>query len=116
MNRDEQEMALWREAYLISRMADRASREVEADAAIAEFRKRYPPQPVAPAAVWYDDPPFPKDGATRACWIAGGGHPFPAAVYWSDHEWRAYVAGTPHVQRIIGRRVCPITKPQDPKQ
>ena len=114
MNRDEQEMALWREVYSASRLITRAGVEAEADAAVEAFRKRYPPQQSAPPAVWYDEPPFEKDGTTRPCWIAGGGQLFPAAVYWSGHEWRAYVAGDPLVQRLNGRRVCPITKPPEP--
>lgn len=44
MNRDEQEMALWRCKYVASTMVHVASRADEADAAVAEFRKRYPPQ------------------------------------------------------------------------
>lgn len=102
MNRDEQEMALWRRVF--ERWYSRE--EVE------QFRKRYPAEPTAPAPAWYDEPPFEKDGPTRPCWVAG--QPFPCAVYWSGHEWLAYVAGDSHVQRLNGRRVSPIAKPPEP--
>ena len=112
MNRDEQEMALWREAYSASRIITRAGVEAEADAAVAAFRLRYPPQPSAPEAVWYDEPPFEKDGESYPCWIYGEADA--SAVHWSGHEWRAYFVGDSHVQRLNGRRVCPITKPPEP--
>lgn len=120
MTRNEQEMALWRRVF--ERWYSRENYEIDtcgniADAAVAEFRKRYPveptaPEPTAPGLTWYDEPPFEKDGPTRPCWIAG--EPFPCAVYWSGLEWRVYVTGDSHVQRLNGRRVCPIVKPPEP--
>lgn len=114
VTRDDQEMALWTAEYVAARGVSAASASCAADEAVAEFRKRYPPQPTAPAPVWYDEPPFEKDGPTRPCWIAG--EPFPCAVYWSGREWRVYVAGDSHVHGLRGRRVCPIIKPQEPTQ
>jgi hypothetical protein len=116
VNRDEQEMALWREAYNASRLITRAGVEAEADAAVEAFRRRYPPQPQAPEAVWHDEPPFPKDGIERPCWIMSHGKPFPLAgeVYWCDCEWRMCVVGDGSWHRLAGRRVCPIAKPPEP--
>ena len=185
MTRDEQEMALWREVYSASRLITRAGVEAEADAAVEAFRKRYPPQPSAPEAVWYDtpprpgeyfvegfpcvcwvdedvvwypawdsagehprirelprngrrvcpiakppeptppqpvpteavwcdEPPFPKDGTTRPCWIAGAKCVFAGAVYWECNEWRVYPMGVGQPFSLAGRRVSPIVKPQKP--
>ena len=47
MNREQQEMALWRCKYVASTMVHAESRADEADAAVAEFRKRYPAEPAA---------------------------------------------------------------------
>ena len=111
-----QEMALWRRVYeqWYARGYKVAECDDIADAAVAAFRKRYPVEPAAPEAVWYDEPPFAKEGAARPCWIAG--EPFPCAVYWAGLEWRAYTTGDSYVQRLNGRRVSPIVKPQEPTQ
>lgn len=111
MNREQQEMALWREAYC-ARVTTPDYRATEADAAVAEFRKRYPPQPQAPEAVWYDEPPFKKDGTSYPCWIAG--HSSPYFVYWAGRNWRACAPGNRNPDHLNGRRVCPITKPPEP--
>lgn len=106
MNRDEKEMALWRQ-FAVAVGFDTA------DAAVERFRKRFPPQPVAPEAVWYDEPPFPKDGVVHRCWVEG----FAAlqGVYWLDmhSEWRFFerMSDTRPLNR---RRVCPIVKPPEP--
>ena len=160
MNRDEQEMALWREAYWDCRVTTPEYRARKADDAVAEFRLRYPPQPAgngdpdtssilglleaitgdsaftgfgdsmqsriyaaadalrrgrpaAPDAVWYDEPPLPKDGTMLACWIEG--HKSPGVVVWNGDEWRMYVAGNRYWDPLAGRRVCPIAKPPEPK-
>ena len=110
MTRDDQEMALWRRVAVDEGFGF-------ADEAVEAFRKRYPPQPsatpaTAPEAIWYDEPPFAKDEANYPCWIEG--YTLPGAVYWSGHEWRMYVAGNRNVYRLDGRRVSPITKPQEP--
>ena len=117
MTRDEQEMALWREAYSASRIITRAGVEAEADAAVAAFRKRYPPQPSAPAPVWYDEPPFAKDGESYPCWVADWGRhrtTVVAAVYWYDDAWRMQIVGYRNEHLLAGRRVSPIAKPQEP--
>ena len=111
------EIRLWRDEFSRMRQTPEWTDAAmdAADDLLHRYRARYGhSQPTAPPAVWYDEPPFAKDGTTRPCWIAGGGNLFPAAVYWSGHEWRAYVAGDPRVQRLHGRRVCPITTPPEP--
>ena len=116
MNRDTQEMALWAAEYVAARAVSAASASYAADEAVAQFRLRYPPQqPVAPEAVWYDEPPFPKDYATRPCWIAGVGQVFAGAVYWLGNEWQVNAIGDHHPYPLAGRRVCPIAIPQEPK-
>ena len=114
MNRDEQEMALWREAWLLGmeEMTDYDGAAEAADAAVAAFRKRYPPQPAAPEAVWYDEPPLPKDGTMLTCWIEG--YRLPGFAFWNGEEWRMYVAGDRYADPLAGRRVCPIVKPPEP--
>ena len=112
MNRDEQEMALWAAEYSASRLITREGRAAEADAAVAEFRKRYPVEPTAPAPVWYDEPPFEKDGTHHPCWIAG--KIFPVSVFWNVDEWQVVGVGEYHARSLRGRRVCPIVKPQEP--
>ncbi len=116
MNRDEREQAIWHDAYMLAMSQDPHPTESSgwADAAVEAFRKRYPPQPTAPKAVWYDEPPFEKDGPTQPCWIAG--QTLPSAVYWSGREWRVYIAGDSHVHGLHGRRVSPIHKPPEPSQ
>ena len=113
MNRDEQEMALWREAYSASRIITRAGVEAEADAAVAAFRKRYPPQPSAPEPVWYDEPPFEKDGEVHYCWVEGS--TVPQSIYWSgvSGAWLYFCDNTP-MYPLAGRRVSPIVKPSEP--
>ena len=116
MNRDEQEMALWRETYAASRLIALDGREAEADAAVAAFRKRYPPQPAASPAVWYDEPPFPKDGESYPCWISGEDDA--CAVHWSGYamspKWVYYTTGNHRLLPLHNRRVSPVAKPQEP--
>ena len=113
MNRDEQEMVLWREAYSASRIITRAGVEAEADAAVAAFRKRYPPQPSAPEAVWYDEPPFEKIDKTHYCWVEDIDSP--QGIFWSNMqgEWR-FFEGLSVSRPLNGCRVSPIIKPQEP--
>ena len=118
MNRDEQEMALWREAYILalSQTWDYAKAEEAGCAAIEAFRKRYPVEPAAPPAVWYDEPPFKKDGGMYYCWVEGS--TVPQSIYWSgggSGAWLHFCDRTP-VHPLNGRRVSPITKPQEPTQ
>ena len=115
MNRDEQEMALWREVYSASRLITRAGVEAEADAAVEAFRLRYPAEPTAPPAAWYDEPPFEKVDKTNYCWVEDIDSP--QALYWSNMqgEWR-FFEGLSVSRPLNGCRVSPITKPQEPPQ
>lgn len=110
------EIRLWRDEFARMRQTPEWTDAAmdAADDLLHRYRARYGlPQPsTPPAPVWYDEPPFAKDGSTRPCWIAG--EPFACAVYWSGHEWRAYFTGDSHVQRLNGRRVSPIAKPPEP--
>ena len=121
MNRDEQEMIMWRRVY--ERWYAREGYEVDtcgdiADAAVAAFRKRYPAEPAALPAVWYDEPPFPKDGQSYPCWVAGEDDA--CAVHWSEYAmsplWVYLMTGEARPVPLNGRRVSPITKPQEPPQ
>lgn len=113
MNRDKQEMALWAAEYSASRLITREGRAAEADAAVEAFRLRYPPQPSAPEAVWYDEPPHPGEyhvvGLPRACWVDED------VVYLPEWD-RVYERPRIRVDVMsrAGRRVCPIIKPQEP--
>ena len=116
VNRNQQEMALWRRVF--ERWYSREEYTVAecggiADAAVAEFRKRYPAEPTAPEAVWYDEPPFEKIDKTNYCWVQDIDSP--QAVYWSNlqGEWR-FFEGLSDTRPLNGRRVYPITKPQEP--
>ena len=111
MTRDQQEMALWAAEYSASRLIHAAGRAAEADAAVAEYRKRYPVEPTAPPAVWYDEPPFPKDGESYPCWVDD--ERCACTVHWR-HEWLVVLVGDYHTHRLAGRRVCPITEPPEP--
>ena len=111
MTRDEQEMSLWAAEYSASSWLWDADRAAEADAAVAEFRKRYPAEPTAPAPVWYDEPPRPGEyhvvGLPRACWVDGN-------VVWYP-EWDRD-GERPRIREMsrAGRRVCPVAKPPEP--
>jgi hypothetical protein len=124
VNREQQEMALWRRVF--ERWYAREGYEVDtcggtADAAVAEFRKRYPaepepPEPTAPEPTWYDVPPFAKDGKSHACWVVG--EEYPCATLWSHFALPAqWVYSTTENEKLVpinGRRVSPIIKPQEP--
>ena len=115
MTRNEREQALWHDAYMLAMSQDPSPAEScgLADAAVAQFRKRYPVEPSAPEAVWYDEPPFEKDGEGRHCWVECVDSP--QVVYWSEtnSEWRRCEGICPS-RPLAGRRVCPIAKPQEP--
>ena len=106
-------MALWTAEYVAARAVSAASASCAADEAVAQFRKRYPPQPSAPAAVWYDEPPFEKTDKANYCWVENIDSP--QAVYWSNlhDEWRLFKDES-QTRRLNRRRVCPITKPPEP--
>jgi hypothetical protein len=124
VNREQQEMALWRRVF--ERWYSRENYEVDtcggiADAAVAEFRKRYPaepepPDPTAPEPTWYDVPPFAKDGKSHPCWVVGDA--VHGDVYWCDetHEWWVWIVGCAYRRPLNGRRVSPIHKPPEPSQ
>ena len=114
MSRDEQEMALWAAEYSASRSIHAAGCAAEADFAVAEFRKRYPVEPAAPPAVWYDEPPFAKDGKSYPCWVDGDA--VHADVHWDGSEWWVWIVGSAFRQPLNGRRVSPIVKPSEPSQ
>ena len=114
MTRDEQEMIMWRRVF--ERWYAREGYEVDtcggiADAAVAQFRKRYPAEPSTPPAVWYDEPPFPRDGKSYPCWVEGSTST--ADVYWDDSQWWAPIVGSTYQHPLAGRRVSPIVKPQE---
>ena len=115
MNREQQEMTLWREAYRDSHCFLAQERARDADAAVEQFRLRYPAEPATAKAVWYDEPPFARDGNTSYCWVEG--IDAPQVVYWSDHadEWQ-FCESTHRWRNLGARRVWPITKPQEPPQ
>jgi hypothetical protein len=115
MNRDEREQAIWHDAYMLAMSQDPHPTESSgwADAAVEAFRKRYPPQPTAPKAAWYDEPPFERDGVVHRCWVEGCSDP--QSVFWSigRREWKHFACNTA-IHRLAGRRVSPIVKPQEP--
>ena len=120
MNRVEREQALWHDAYMLSMSQDPHPTESSnyADAAVAEFRKRYPVEPAALKAAWYDEPPFAKDGESYPCWICGEDDA--SAVHWSHYDlsprWMYLHTEDDTFLPLAGRRVCPIVKPQEPTQ
>ena len=121
MTQIEIEQKLWADQYHwgMALSEDRTIACEMADAAIEQFRQRYPvepepPEPTAPEPTWYDEPPFPKDGATHPCWIAGSGRLYPALVYWGGRNWRVCFLRDQSAVDLAGRRVCLIHKPQEP--
>ena len=117
MNRDEQEMALWLRIYerwYSREVYDAAECGDVADYAVEQFRKRYPVEPTAPEAVWYDEPPFPKDGNSYPCWVEDDA--VHGDVHWDGSEWWVWIVGSAFRHALAGRRVSPITKPQEPPQ
>ena len=114
MNREQQEMALWREAYRDSHCFLAQERAGGADAAVEQFRLRYPAEPATAKAVWYDEPPFARDGKSYPCWVDGEEHPVLVAMY-SRWEYKANDDDGCWLP-LNGRRVCPIVKPQEPTQ
>ena len=114
MTRNEREQALWHDAYMLamSQDPDPAESSCLADAAIAEFRKRYPAEPAAPKAVWCDEPPFAKDGNSYPCWVEDDA--VHGDVHWDGSEWWVWIVGSAFRYPLAGRRVCPIVKPQEP--
>jgi len=106
VTRDEQEMALWRRVAVDEGFGF-------ADEAVEQFRKRYPPQTSAPPAVWYDEPPrageYHVEGLSCVCWVDEDVVWCPR---WDCDDERPLIREMPRA----GRRVCPITKPQEPPQ
>jgi len=130
MNRNQQEMALWRRVY--DRWYAREGYEVAecgdiADDAVAQFRKRYPVEPTAPEPTapeltapeltWHDEPPFEKSlDDMFSAWITD--YPYPVMVaYFRDDGWAYQVPNRGnHWTPLNGRRVLPIYKPPEPPQ
>ena len=84
-----------------------------ADVLLAAYRARYgQSQPESSPAVWYDEPPFEKDGKSHPCWVDGDA--VHADVYWDGSQWWAWIVGSAFQHPLAGRRVCPITKPPEP--
>ena len=115
MTRDEIEQKLWADQYHwgMIESEDRSIAGEVADAAVAQFRKRYPAEPAAPAPVWYDEPPFPGEyhvaGLPCVCWVDQD------IVYYP--EWDRD-GERPRIREMsrAGRRVAHIVKPQGPPQ
>ena len=116
MTRNEREQALWHDAYMLAMSQDPSPAESSclADAAVAEFRKRYPPDPSATPAAWCDEPPFERNGSHHPCWIQGATGV--QIIYWSllVCGWQCYDPMQSGLTPLNGRRVCPINKPQEP--
>jgi hypothetical protein len=114
------EIRLWRDEFARMRQTpewiDAATDDAFMDAAddlLRRYRARYGlPQHSTPPAVWYDEPPFAKDGASYPCWVDGEKHPVLVAMY-SRWEYRANDDDGCWLP-LNGRRVCPIVKPQEP--
>ena len=116
MTRNELEQAVWPYAYMLAMWQYPSPAEASgwADAAVKRLRQRYPAEPSTPEAVWYDEPPFPRDGKSYPCWLDGDA--VHADVCWYDGEWRVWIVGSAFHQPLAGRRVSPIVKPQEPPQ
>jgi hypothetical protein len=88
----------------------------DADAAVEQFCQRYPVEPAAPPAVWYDEPPFAKDGKSHPCWVVG--EEYPCATHWSRYArppmWVYANTEDDHLVPLNGRPVSPIHKPPEP--
>ncbi len=113
MNREQQEMSLWCEAYMlaISQGASYGDADEAATTAAESFRKRYPVEPEPPEPTWYDVPPFAKDGKSHPCWVEG--EKLPAGVYFG-RDWYVTLNCERYPSPLDGRRVCPIHKPPEP--
>jgi hypothetical protein len=127
VNREQQEMALWRESYRASHCFLAQERARDADAAVAQFRQRYPveptapeptaPEPTAPELTWHDEPLFEKSlDDMFSAWITD--YPYPVMVaYFRDDGWAYQVPNRGnHWTPLNGRRVLPIYKPPEPPQ
>jgi hypothetical protein len=120
VNRNQQEMSLWRRVF--ERWYSRKGYEIDtcggiADAAVEQFRLRYPVEPAAPEAVWYDEPPFARDGKSYPCWIVELWRPVLVAYFSDGSGWNWSYTGLSKRDfwhPLQGRRVSPIHKPQGP--
>ena len=113
------EIRLWRDEFARMRQTPEWTDAAmdAADDLLHRYRARYgQSQPTAPAPVWYDEPPFAKDGESRPCWISGEHHA--CAVHWSGYamspKWVYYTTGNHRLLPLHNRRVSPIVKPQEP--
>jgi hypothetical protein len=123
MNRNEREQAIWHDAYMLAMSQDPSPAESSgcADAAVAQFRQRYPvepepPEPNAPEPTWHDVPPFARDGKKHPCWVTG--EEYPCVTHWSRYArppmWVYANTEDDHLVPLNGCRVSPIHKPQEP--
>ena len=109
------EIRLWRDEFARMRQTPEWTDAAmdAADDLLHRYRARYgQSQPTAPAPVWYDEPPFPKDGKSYPCWVDGDA--VHADVYWDGSQWWAWIVGSAFQHPLAGRRVSPITKPPEP--
>ena len=120
------EIRLWRDEFARMRQTpewiDAATDDAFMDAAddlLRRYRARYGlPQHSTPPAVWYDEPPFARDGKKHPCWVTG--EEYPCVTHWSRYErppmWVYANTEDDHLVPLNGRRVSPIVKPQEPPQ
>jgi hypothetical protein len=116
MNRDEQEMALWREVYHhgYSVTCWTSPQAAEAAAyAVEYFRKQYPPAPplAQRPATWYDEPPFSDDVREQYAWVEG--FDLPCHMIRRKDGWTFRVVHGAHWRDLDGRKVCPLFKPPE---
>jgi hypothetical protein len=116
MNRDEQEMTLWRDAYSLAsqRDWDDIRPADHADHAVAEFRKQFPPSPPLSQrpATWYDEPPFSDDVREQYAWVEG--FDLPCHMIRRNVGWTFRVVHGAHWRDLENRKVCPLFKPPEP--
>ena len=109
------EIRLWRDEFARMRQTPEWTDAAmdAADDLLHRYRARYgQSQPTASPAVWYDEPPFPKDANSYPCWVDDDA--VHADVCWYDGEWWAWIVGSAFQHPLNGRRVCPIAKPPEP--
>jgi hypothetical protein len=119
VNRNEIEQKLWADQYHWGMVLseDKPISCEFADAAVEQFRQRYPVEPAAPEPTWYDEPPFAKDGTSHPCWIVELCDPILVAYFSDGSGWNWSYTGLSKREfwhPLKGHPVCPIVKPQEP--
>ena len=111
------EIRLWRDEFSRMRQTPEWTDAAmdAADDLLHRYRARYGlPQPAAPPATWYDEPPCPKDGSVSPVWLFD--YPLPILVAYFD-GWMYEVPGVSNRwHHLAGRRVSPIVTPPEPPQ